>query len=241
MAVDDFPEMQARERAAQELYLLRWGPTRIPIYNLVLVGTVLAAPRRAQQLTLARWLADEARVPANGTDISGAQALHHTLSCAPVVDTELADILVRAGADINRRDRHGCTPMHEALQINDGTSAAAVRPHRDALVWYLAHGGNMDIADNDGSRIRDLLKKANKLWTTLGHYHVLELVERVEDVDRRRKAERERCCTFCGRGPEDSKQLPLCSKCKVARYCPPPRQCQLGDWPQHKHSCGQAS
>ncbi|GJE99303.1 zf-MYND domain-containing protein [Phanerochaete sordida] len=233
-------EAEARSRAGQQLAALRWGPTRCPIYNLILVGTVLASGYRERQLALARWLAEDARVPVDGMDVSGAQALHHTLSCAPVFEGELAQILHDAGADVNHRDRHGCTPMHEAMQISDGTSFAAVRPRRDALMWYIAHGGNMDIADNEGTRPRGVLQKSNRLWTTMGHYHTLELVERVEDEDRRRKNDREHCCAFCGRAPEEDKPLLVCSKCKIVRYCRPPRQCQVADWPHHKTSCRKA-
>lgn len=237
MAVQSKSEPEARSEATKQFYELRWGPTKIPIYNLVLVGTVLATWYRERQMKLMRWLIDEAKVPVDGIDISGAQTIHHAISCVPVFDAQFAQMLYDAGGDVNHRDRYGCTAMHEALQIHDGRSADAVRRQKDALVWYLEHGGNMDIKDNDGNRVRDVLKNSYKIWYLGGHFHTLELVEIVEDEDRRRRALADRCCAFCGREPDNASTLLVCSQCNGSRYCSPPRQCQAGDWPHHKPSC----
>mmetsp|Transcript_21873 Transcript_21873/g.67863 ORF Transcript_21873/g.67863 Transcript_21873/m.67863 type:complete len:80 (+) Transcript_21873:615-854(+) len=39
------------------------------------------------------------------------------------------------------------------------------------------------------------------------------------------------CCLGCG----ETKQLKLCSRCRVARFCGP--TCARGMWPRHKKGC----
>lgn len=124
----------ARKDAAQELYNLRWGPTKIPIYNVILAGTVLAPWYHDKQLQLTRWLILEAKVPVNGKDLSDAETIHHAIACAPTCELEFAQMLYDAGGDIHQRDRYGCTAMHEAMQIHDGRSREAIQRHKDAIV-----------------------------------------------------------------------------------------------------------
>lgn len=230
----------AAEITAKQLHALRWGNTRIGVYHLVLVGMRLAPaePHRSAHLALARWLAQTARVPVDARDASGAQALHHALSCAPVFEPEFAQILYDAGAEVTAKDRYGCTPMHEAMQIHDGRTRASLKRHKEALEWYLAHGGNLDVRENDGRSVRDLVNDSRRIWTAAGHWDVIrELVDVVEREDRRRAALGERCCTFCGREPQGEIKLLQCSQCKAARYCSAPRRCQASDWPRHKIDC----
>ncbi|CCL99798.1 uncharacterized protein FIBRA_01822 [Fibroporia radiculosa] len=83
--------------------------------------------RRAQQLQkayikcdgvprhfgIARWLIAEAKVPVDGTDLSGSQAIYHAISTKPAFDPEYAQILYDAGADACHRNRYGGTAAHE--------------------------------------------------------------------------------------------------------------------------------
>ena len=52
--------------AAQELFRLKWGPTRIPIYTLLLAFTVLKDEIRQRYIDIAKWLIDTANVPVDG-------------------------------------------------------------------------------------------------------------------------------------------------------------------------------
>lgn len=224
---------EAREAAARSLYALRWGPTRIPIYNLILVGTILAPWYRGQLMALTRWLIQDAKVPVDGKDVTGATAIHHALACSPTLELEFAQMLVDAGADVNEQDRFGCTAMHEAMQVHNPTQEqVATRAH--ALVWVLTHGGNVDVREGDGRTVRDVIDSTTKIWQS-GVAKIL--AEIVRDDDERRARLGPHCCGFCGRVPEDDVVLFVCSRCKTARYCPPPRRCQAGDWPTHKKSC----
>ncbi|KAM5544814.1 hypothetical protein V8D89_001712 [Ganoderma adspersum] len=69
--------------ATEEIYRKRWGPTRVPIYNiLVLLSTLI--------------LVSEAQVPVDGTDLSGCTTLHHAISTKPTFDPEYAQMLFDA-------------------------------------------------------------------------------------------------------------------------------------------------
>ena len=228
----------ARKSAAEELYNLRWGPTKIPIYNVILAGTILAPWYHSEQIELTRWLIQDAEVPVDGKDLSGAETIHHALACTPTLELEFAQLLYDAGGDVNQRDRNGYTAMHEVTQIYDGRSAIAVSRHKAALQWYLAHGGNIDIRENEGKSARDLIKHSWDFWSVAGDRSaMLDLMAVVKGEDMRRARLSEVCCSFCGQVPEGPISLMICSQCKSARYCSAPRRCQAGDWPNHKASC----
>ena len=52
--------------AAQEIFRLKWGPTRIPIYTVLLAFTVLKNDFRQRYIAIATWLVDTAKVPVDG-------------------------------------------------------------------------------------------------------------------------------------------------------------------------------
>ena len=52
--------------AAQELFRLKWGPTRIPIYGVLLAFTVLKNEFRQRYIAITKWLIDTAKVPVDG-------------------------------------------------------------------------------------------------------------------------------------------------------------------------------
>ena len=57
-----------RHEAAQELFKLRWGATRIPIYLVLLAFTNQPGDAlRHKYFTLAKWLVETAKVPVDGT------------------------------------------------------------------------------------------------------------------------------------------------------------------------------
>ena len=221
----------ARSQAAQELFTLRWGPTDVPIYNLLGLSSELFPHKRAQQLEIARWLTMVAKVPVNGTDASGTTALAHAISTHPAFDPELAQILYEAGGDVNLRNRYGATPAHAMCMILS-LDRKDLQKSEEALAWFMTHGGNVDVKDGDGFTARVIAGLAAKKLASKGGNKLLEALEKEE---KRREQRKDTCCTFCGR--EDSKLL-LCGRCKKAKYCEPSgRQCQKIDWPRHKSGC----
>ncbi|EED77867.1 predicted protein [Postia placenta Mad-698-R] len=125
----------ARADAAQELYSLRWGPTRVPIFNLILLCTLIEPRSRAGHLAIARWLIADAKVPVDGTDLSGSQAIYHTISTKPTFDPEYGQLLYDAGANVNHRNRYGGTAAHEMALIWDYTKKEPAQRAADGLAW----------------------------------------------------------------------------------------------------------
>ncbi|PSS34020.1 hypothetical protein PHLCEN_2v1924 [Hermanssonia centrifuga] len=228
---------EARAAAAKELFALKWGPTRTPIYDLLIVGTVLVPSKRENQLKVAHWLVHDAKVPVNGRDLSGSTAMNHAISTKPVFDPDFAEILYEGGGDVNDRNRYGCTPAHEIIMIMDARNSQAVRAPVGAMRWFLSHGGNLDIKDNEGMTARGTFTKTCAMHRSAGSFSINEVSKVVEQDDRRRKQLGDRCCTFCGREPDGKVKLLACSRCKITKYCSLPRNCQKGDWPVHKVTC----
>ncbi|KAI1788693.1 hypothetical protein LXA43DRAFT_1063448 [Ganoderma leucocontextum] len=224
----------ARSAATQEIYHKCWGPTRVPIYNLILLSTLILPPSWKEHLEIARWLIDEAKVPVDGKDLSGSAALHHAISTKPTFDPEYAQMLYDAGNIVTQRNRYGGVPAHEMLQTWDPTNREVVRMAAKALQWYLDHGGNLNIKDSDGVSPHQSVNNTKKL-ARAGIQ--METWQVVDADDKRRKRLAGKVCTFCSREPQGDVKLLKCSKCKVASYCSGGAPCQKTDWPHHKTIC----
>ena len=59
--VQHFEDRQ--HEAAQELFKLRWGPTRIPVYVVLLFLTRVQPDRRYKYISIALWLIQTAKIP----------------------------------------------------------------------------------------------------------------------------------------------------------------------------------
>lgn len=215
----------AHTAAAKELFDLRWGPTKVPIYNLLGLFSIIKPSQRKSYLEIARFLINVAKVPVNGADLSGTTALSHSFSTKPGLDFEYAQMLYDAGGDVNNRNRYGGTVGQEIVQVYMRYDAEIVKTAQNAFQWFLDHGGNVDVADTDGCTVRSIIDTTK----------IKGLHQALEKESRRRAARGNSCCTLCGR--EDIKLL-TCGRCKKATYCQPPgRKCQNIDWPRHKKEC----
>ena len=225
----------------RDIYNLRWGPTQVPVFNLILLSTLLLKSMRSEHLKIARFLINDMKVPVDGTDLSGAQAIYHAISTKPAFDPEYAQLLYDAGGDVNARNRYGDTAAAEIAML-PGYDEAAKRKARDALAWFLAHGGNVDVRNNDGVSARWVMSGAHEqLVRRVGMDRALvetPMWDIVIEEDRRRMELGMKACAFCGRGQEQTgRALLVCSRCKGAAYCAPPRKCQTADWKTHKQKC----
>lgn len=211
----------ALEGVASDLYTLRWGPTEVPIYNLMGLFSQIVPEHRLKYHAFVEFFID-AKVPVDGKDLSGTTALSHCFSTKPGFDLEYAQILHNAGGDVNSRNRFGATVAHEIVTVY-GNEPEVLRRATAALEWFLTHGGSVDIADGEGMVARVLVSRIRALSAV------------VQKEDSRRKAAGASCCSLCGRGEE---KLLSCSRCKTAKYCSPTaRACQKLDWPRHKKLC----
>ena len=224
-------EDSAKRKAAQELATLRWGPTGVPIYNLLGLSSLISPRQRPRHLSIARWLVGVAGVPVGGTDVSGTTALAHSISTHPAFDPEFAQILYDAGGDVNLRNRYGATPAHAMCMILS-LDEYDLRRTEKALAWFVAHGGNVDVKDSDGYSPRMVAEINARRFASKGGNRLVELLE---EEDKRREARRDNCCLFCG---TEGVKLLQCARCKEARYCEPSlRSCHKLDWPRHKLGC----
>ena len=55
-----------RHEAAQELFKIKWGPTRIPVYIALLAFTRVNPELRYNYISIAEWLVDTAKIPVDG-------------------------------------------------------------------------------------------------------------------------------------------------------------------------------
>ncbi|KAJ4287711.1 hypothetical protein N0V90_012414 [Kalmusia sp. IMI 367209] len=135
-----------RPALVQQLYQARWGSTRIPIYNVILVFLNGNPKRKQEILNLTRYLAQDLKVPVDGTDVIGAPALYWAISTKPFAEPEFAQILFDAGGSVNQKNRFGGTAASEIVQsIGPGKAVEMMR-------WYVQHGGDVHSKDNDGVR-----------------------------------------------------------------------------------------
>jgi len=53
--------------AAQELSGMKWGPTKLPIFNNILIILYLSSPSQAIYLPITEWLIKSAKIPIDST------------------------------------------------------------------------------------------------------------------------------------------------------------------------------
>ena len=147
--------------------------------------------------------------PPDVEDITGLTALSHATTHVAMSRQDLARMLLKAGADVNHRDRYGAPPIMNTFQTNNTASI-------DTLMEF---GADLDIADADGIIPRTLFVSCGP-----------QVAATVNKWIRKRSGEDapmdENVCQKC-RSP--GKGLKLCSKCKSAKYCTVDcqRQCPL--------------
>ncbi|RDL35930.1 Uncharacterized protein BP5553_06542 [Venustampulla echinocandica] len=147
--VQNQPDGDRLGATRKELADIAYGPTKIPLFNFLLQLTILNPPARTSYLEISRFLALEACVPVDSTDLSGTTAFMHSISTKPYWDPEFAGIMLKAGAEINRRNRYGCVAAHDIVMARD-YSTAGQRKTVEALKWFVENGGDLDIKCGDG-------------------------------------------------------------------------------------------
>lgn len=76
-----------RHEAAQELFRLRWGPARDPVYVVLLLWITINPGLRDKYFAIAKWLVDSAKVPVDG--MYQGMPLHGFVRCECLVNSWL--------------------------------------------------------------------------------------------------------------------------------------------------------
>ncbi|KAI9721688.1 MAG: hypothetical protein M1828_005056 [Chrysothrix sp. TS-e1954] len=142
--------------AKEELGKQRWGPTRVPVFNMLLTLIYMNPNQRESRLQMVEWLIKNASIPVDGTDLSGTSALMHSISTKPYLEMKFAELMYNAGADINRRNRFGATAAHDIAMLRPSTKEHELWV-ASALKWFVDHGGNVDIKEGDGLTARAIV------------------------------------------------------------------------------------
>lgn len=206
---------------AQELFDARWGPTKIPIYSVILQFLFFTPDNKDHLLDLTRYLATDVKVSVHGVDVLGCTALYWSVSTKPFTEPEFAQILFDAGASVNQKNRLGGSAGGEIAQANvNGDTRANV----EMLKWWFQHGGDVDAKDNDGMSVRILVEMMQKKVPAM-----------TQVVEEGRGERSEEMCWLCGRM---GSKLMACKRCKSVKYCS--QECQKVDWKIHKKTCAPA-
>lgn len=220
-----------KDAATQELFDMRWGPTRVPVYNVILTLKYMAAASGSSSsssfLRITNFLIKTALVSVDGTDMSGTTALMHAIGTKPYMDTEFAQVMLDAFANINRRNRYGETVAHEIAKVHPHTEKAK---SIEAFKWFVAHGGDVDIKDSEGITPRFMV--TNTAVARIAP-QMLKALPPHPAPGRR--------CTACNSNETYlDKALSACAACKAAFYCS--KDCQKIDWRQvHRKQCKKAT
>jgi len=158
--------LTASASPSDELFAARWGPTRIPVYNVILTLMYMNPSSRLQRLQMIDWLIDTAGVSVDGTDLSGTSALMHSIGTKPYMDVEFAQRMFDAGANINLRNRYGCTAAHDMVMVRP-MEPAKERQVAEVLTWFVGHGGDLDIKEGNGMSARFILGRVKRIAPSL--------------------------------------------------------------------------
>lgn len=215
------------ESARNELSQIAYGPTKVPLFNYLLQLTVLKPARRSEYVSIVRYLALEAKVPVDSYDLSGTTTFMYAISTKPYWDSEIGNIMIEAGANVNHQNRYGCTAGHEIAMARD-YSPKGKKMTTDALRFFIEKGGDINIADGDRVTARQIAE------TVL--HHLPELKPLLTGAQISGSGSVTRTCAACSK--EESgrdTRLKSCAKCHTTLYCS--RECQKNDWKKHKKVC----
>jgi hypothetical protein len=131
----------------------------------------------------------------------------------------IADYLLEVGADINARDRFGCTA------IIVPTSAG-----NDLIVdWLLENGADVDVTDNNGLSPMQLVQSFPSFRKK---FTAANLKKNKQERREAMKMGSYQVCVVC-ENPAEKR----CSGCYVVWYCD--IECQNKNWSEHKSQCKQ--
>ena len=161
-------------------------------------------------------------VDVNARDVGGRTPLH--ICCeghGSEVTRKMAERLIRAGADVNAKNRCGETALFSSSKNS----------HIDIIQLLLANGADPSIRNNDGQTAYFLSPPSIRDF--LGEFEKKRALEE-RKLSRKAVGGSFRQCGVCGVGVGE-KVMKRCSGCYLFWYCG--RNCQLDHWPEHQNDC----
>jgi len=156
-------ESRRRRQGVQESFILI-ALFLISAATAAANGVTLADAARARDIAAVRsMLTDGPRVDVNAPGIDGTPALHWIVR---IDDVETAQMLIRAGADVNLANRYGIRPLYLACAnanadmarrlLDAGADPNALDPAGEPALWTAIRGGSFET-------VRLLLDRGGKL------------------------------------------------------------------------------
>lgn len=157
----------------------------------------------------------------NVRDVAGYTPLHH---CGQLygndVTLKMAEFLIKAGAEVDAKNRFGQTPLLEGTVNNK----------LDFISLLLKHGADPSIRDNEDCSPHTTAISNPKIRMMFGKAEKERTKEWRKELKEKTGA-RLSSCLVC-RSSSDTKK---CSGCFSVWFCG--RDCQLAAWPDHKEKC----
>ncbi|TFK27872.1 ankyrin [Coprinopsis marcescibilis] len=200
------PDLAAKETVYEKPYatLLVLGSQR--------VTTLSGAPTR--HLEVLQFLISRG-LPVNLHDIVGHTALHHAVIGDMPRKQEIMKILIKAGADVNGRNRWGEPPLLSAIVSGDVVGMEVL----------LEGGADINICDADDV-------SPSKNYVVYGPRVAATFEKWLKIRSGKPDPLTTKSCAQCG-----VKNTPLknCSRCLTVQYCS--KECQAAAWKGHKPDC----
>ena len=160
-------------------------------------------------------------VDVNVRDVAGFTPLHH---CGQLYDNDvtlrMAEILIKAGAEVDAKNRFGETPLMDCTLSNK----------LDFISLLLKHGANPSSKDNDDCSPQDLVVFNPRIRTMFGGAERLQAKQERREL-KEKTGGSQSSCSVC-RSSSDTKK---CSGCFSVWFCG--RDCQRAAWPDHQSEC----
>jgi len=131
------------------------------------------------------------------------------------VTFKMAERLLKAGADVNAKNRFGGTALLEV----------SLHYQYDFVKLLLDHGADPYLKDNDGISTLRFAQYNPKMRELMGKSYR-------ENMRVRKESSTEKQCEGCGLNKKDNKK---CSACYHVHYCS--SKCQSKHWTEHKEKC----
>jgi len=154
----------------------------------------------------------------NVKDFAGFTPLHHCCTMyGNDVTLKMAERLIRAGANVNAKNRFGSTALQEVTMSYK----------YDFIKLLLENGADPYLKDNDGVSTLVMSRHNPIMKELIGKSYRNNMRE-----EKKESPKDHRNCGGCGKNDDGNKK---CTGCFFVFYCS--SKCQTNNWTQHKNKC----